>query len=277
MKLKELPLSLYYSLRLRHGKGSDPDPGSKPVVPVIISLTTIEPRLQIADLVIRSLKAQSVSPKKILLWVHESLEHSIPSKLFGLQDAVFEIRTTHLHCSHKKLIHTITAYPDEKIITCDDDLMYRPDWLSLLNEESLRFPHAIIANQTRTIKTDDKGEFLPYEQWPTDRWEGEDPARILPIGAEGVLYPPNTLHPLFNREDLFLKLSPKADDLWFKAMSLMNGTECRHASNSGKKGIPIMGSQKFSLKHVNIKEDLNSVQWEQLADHFGLREKLKTF
>lgn len=275
MKLKELPLSIYYSLRLRYGSAPQPERDSRATVPVIVSLTTIEPRLHIVDLVIRSLLAQSVVPKKILLWVHESLIPKLPSKLTVLQNEVFEIRATHLHSSHKKLVHTLKTFPADKVITCDDDLMYRPQWLSLLCEEADRHPGAIIANQTRTIRTDDHGKFLPYEQWPVDLEENPNPSLTLPIGAEGVLYPPGSLDSRFDQEELFLDLSPKADDLWFKAMSLLTGTECRRAGNSGKKAIPIMGSQKFSLKHVNIKKDLNSVQWRQLVDHFELNEKLE--
>ncbi|NER10750.1 hypothetical protein SAMN06265375_102270 [Muriicola jejuensis] len=273
MKLKEIPASLYHTFRLRllpaHRQGD------KPVIPVVVSLTTIEPRLGVVDLVIRSLLSQEVSPKKILLWIHESLLPFLPPRLTKLQNEVFEIRTTHLHCSHKKLIHTLKAFPSDPIITCDDDLMYRPEWLQRLYEESERYPGTIIANQTRTIRSDAQGDFLPYEQWPTDLPGQAGSAWVLPIGAEGVLYPPGSLDSRFDREDLFLKLAPKADDLWFKAMSLLKGTECMPATNSGKKGIPIMGSQKFSLKHVNIRKDLNSLQWRDLVKHFNLQKTLE--
>ncbi|WP_188371064.1 glycosyltransferase family 2 protein [Muriicola marianensis] len=274
MKVKEIPESLYQTLKLRYGTRYGPGSSSKPQVPVVVSLTTIEPRLRLVDLVIRSLLTQSVAPKKILLWIHESLLTKLPPRLTSLQNEIFEIRPTPLHCSHKKLIHSLEAYPSERIITCDDDLMYRPQWLQRLYEESERYPRAVIGNQTRTIRTDAQGNFLPYEQWPVDLPEQDASPWVLPIGAEGVLYPPGSLNPLYSRDDLFLKLAPKADDLWFKSMSLLNGTVCRPASNSGKKGIPIMGSQKFSLKHENIKKDLNSVQWRQLVDHFDLRKFL---
>ncbi len=273
MKVKEIPISLFQSLRLRLGPNRSSD--SSPRVPVVVSLTTIKPRLSSVDLVIRSIKKQSATPKKILLWVHESLMVDLPSRLTQLQDDLFEIRPTHLHCSHKKLIHTLAAYPEEKIVTCDDDLMYRPQWLNRLHEESLRFPNDIIANQTRTVQTDANGNFLSYENWPVDEPERTHGPRILPIGAEGVLYPPSCLDTRYSEEAVFLELSPKADDLWFKAMSLLKGTQCRRATNSGKKAIPIMGSQKFSLKHENIKKDLNSVQWQRLVTHFSLKEKFQ--
>lgn len=93
---------------------------------------------------------------------------------------------------------------------------------------------------------------------------------ILPIGAEGVLYPPGSLDPRFENEKLFMELAPKADDLWFKSMSLLQGTACRLAANRYKNAIPIMGSQKSSLKHINIKKDYNTAQWQQLVSFFEL-------
>ena len=93
---------------------------------------------------------------------------------------------------------------------------------------------------------------------------------ILPIGAEGVLYPPRSLDPRFENENLFMELAPKADDLWFKSMSLLQGTACKLAANRYKNAIPIMGSQKSSLKHINIKKDYNTAQWQQLVSFFEL-------
>ena len=237
---------------------------------MIVSLTTIEARLGNVDLVIRSLMNQSVQPKKIILWVHESLKKTIPSKLFELQNALFEIRTTHLHSSHKKLIHTMSSYPDTTVITCDDDLMYRPNWLYLLYKESQTHAGTIIANQTRTITKDHNGAYFPYAQWPVNQTEKYDDFRVLPIGAEGVLYPPECLDPRYGNENLFMELAPKADDLWFKSMSLLKGTPCKLAANRSKNAIPIMGSQKSSLKHINIKRDFNSIQWKSLSEYFYL-------
>ncbi len=270
MKVKELPLSIYTALRLRSLSQAKLHNTATPKIPVIVSLTTIEARLAMVDLVIRSLLCQTVSPKKILLWVHESLMNSLPTKLTELQGKHFEIRSTHLHSSHKKLIHSIKLFPGKAIVTCDDDLMYRPNWLNLIYNESLSYPQHIIANQTRTITQDAHGSYLPYVQWPVNQATKNNGMNILPIGAEGVLYPPSSLDPRFENEKLFMELAPKADDLWFKSMSLLQGTACRLAANRFKNAIPIMGSQKSSLKHINIKKDYNTAQWQQLVSFFEL-------
>ncbi len=270
MKVKELPVSWFRSVTLRAKSLSDLTDASKKDVPVVISLTTIESRLGSVDLVIRSLLDQTVKPRKIVLWVNDSLKDRIPSTLSKLQNPIFEIKFTPLFSSHKKLIHTIALNPRVPIITCDDDLMYRKTWLLKLYDQSLKYPNTIIANQVRTIKKDPNGAFLPYYQWPVNSGEQGGPRETLAIGAEGVLYPPHSLDNRYNDEALFMKLAPKADDLWFKSMSLLKGTPCKVSEDRSKNAIPIIGSQKSSLKNINIKKDFNSAQWANLVSYFDL-------
>ena len=123
--VKELPISLLRTAQLSNIPIGRLKRGPEKVVPVVVSLTSIPSRLKTLHLVIRSLLAQDVSPKKILLWLHEDLETALPSKLQQLICDRFEVRFSGLTCSHRKLIHSLEAFPEEVIITCDDDLMYR--------------------------------------------------------------------------------------------------------------------------------------------------------
>ena len=95
----------------------------------------------------------------------------------------------------------------------------------------------------------------------------------MPIGYGGVLYPPHTLFHEVQNRDLFLRLTPRADDLWFKAMSYLAGTQTRRSSQPGQKPIPILGSQKISLQKTNVKKDGNFVQWLALSEHYGFTGK----
>ena len=92
----------------------------------------------------------------------------------------------------------------------------------------------------------------------------------MAIGAGGILYPPKSLNPIVTDVELFLKLAPKADDLWFKAMSLIDGVQVFQSKNPPKRLIPLIGTQKISLKKENVDKDLNLKQWEQLTDYFNL-------
>jgi len=270
MKLKEIPSAIYHSLRLQAISFHKRQLDAVNVVPVIVSLTSIPTRLQTLHLVIRSLFDQEVLPKKIVLWLNDDLEKSIPKKLKQLENELFEIRFSKLHCSHRKLVHSLEAFPNEIIVTCDDDLMYRSDWLKLLYAAHLLNKTGIQANQTRYIRYSDTGELLPYTAWQLKKGDEFNQKAVIPIGAGGVLYPPNSLDNTVINSELFLQLTPKADDLWFKAMALLKETNSYLARERPKSPIPIFGSQKQALKKTNIGEDKNRVQWLAVTNYFNL-------
>lgn len=273
MKVKEIPISLFQSLRLRI-LSKKRLIKNEPKVPVIVSLATIPSRLHIVHITVRSILNQSVVPKKIILWLHEDLKTKVPKKLAKLQGEFFEIRFSKLTSSHRKLVNTLKIYPELAILTCDDDMIYRKNWLNNTYNSHLENSTAIIANQVRCISYDND-EVLPYTKWNTMGDACKNHLALLPIGAGGTLYPPNSLHEDVLDSELFLKLTPTTDDLWFKAMSLKKETISIFSKYPIRKPIPILGSQVVSLKKGNIKEDKNRVQWKNVADYYKLHELVK--
>lgn len=266
--VKELPFSIYHTLVLRVSSVDRMIRG-KETLPIVVSLTSIPDRLSTLDIVIRSLFRQTHLPEKIVLWLNEDLKNRLPKNLSRLQNHIFEIRYSPLTCSHRKLILSLEHFPDMPIITCDDDLIYHKEWLFKTYQEHLRYPNDIIANETTQIKYDDKGRFLPFIEW-RERETNYPALSLLPIGARGILYPPRSLHPTVLDQDLFLTLTPKADDLWFKAMALLQGTVSRQSNNPPQIPYPIIGSQKHALHKENVRKRKNEEQWEALANHFEL-------
>ncbi|MDT0608267.1 zinc-binding alcohol dehydrogenase [Croceitalea rosinachiae] len=273
MKVKEIPISLFHSLRLmtlskkrltKNGRNS----------PLIVSLATIPSRLNIVHLTIRSILNQSILPEKIILWLHKDLKNSIPKKLSRLEGEFFEIRFSKLTSSHRKLVNTLKIYPNHIIITCDDDMIYRKNWLENIYNAHQKSPTSIIANQVRCISYYDN-KVLAYTKWALINGACNNGKALLPIGACGTLYPPNSLFKDVINSELFLKLTPTTDDLWFKAMSLKQNTTSLLSEYLTKEPIPIWGSQGVSLKKGNIKEDKNRIQWRKVADYYSLHELVK--
>ena len=244
--------------------------GSETVVPVIVSLTSIPSRLGTLHLVIRSLLAQDVSPSKIVLWLHKDLQPSLPDKLQKLVCERFEIRYSGLTCSHRKLIHSLEVFPDDVIITCDDDLMYRKNWLSTFYQEHLANPTCVIGNHTSHINHDADGNPMPFKTWRQPLGNTTNPWAFIPIGDWGVLYPPHSLSEQVQDVRAFMELAPRADDLWFKAMALLAGTVSIQATQTPGEPIPIGGTQKIALKKENLGADKNTVQWQALEARYGL-------
>lgn len=270
--VKELPISIYTTLRLLLIPLKKLKKENKKTAPVTVSLTSIPSRFNTLHLVLRSLMFQDVRPKKIILWLNEEFKESLPKSLKRLECDFFEIRFSKLTCSHRKLVHSLKAFPNEIIITCDDDLMYRKNWLSLLYKEHKKNPDKIIGNHTVHINHDENKNPLSFKKWKYPVKDKVNPMAITPIGAWGVLYPPHSLSTKTTDEKLFLKLTPKADDLWFKAMALLEGTMSIQAKSIPKEPIPISGTQKISLKKSNLGMDKNTEQWSLVSNYFKLNK-----
>lgn len=271
MKLAELGPSLYHSFRLLLIPAKTIKKAESNQLPVVVSLTTIPSRLGKVALTVRSLLKTRSQPKKIVLWLNEDLKESLPKKLSVLQGEVFEIRYSPYTFSHRKLIHSLEAFPSETMITVDDDMIYHPQVFDLLYKCHQQYPNTVIANRIRYISYDHKGNVLPYLQWPhvTDATESKD--TMMPVGACGVVYPPGIFDSRVTDVDLIQKISPKSDDLWFKTMALLKGTKARLAQEMAPDPIPIIGSQKVALKKINNKQDYKRVQWEQIVKYFDIK------
>ncbi|WP_374548520.1 glycosyltransferase family A protein [Flavobacterium sp.] len=268
MKLKEYPISFFNSLKLLSipiEKLND----NRNSIPVIVSLTTIASRLSKVHITLRSVMNQSVKPEKIILWINENDREKIPPTLSKLTGSLLEIKFTPHKSSHKKLIPTLEMFPNKIIVTCDDDLIYEKKWLEKLYETHLKFPKDIICNKARRIGLINQNELLDYSQWKYNT--ENDFRKNLAIGEGGILYPPDSLYNVVTDYELALELTPNADDLWFKAMALLNNTNVRLAENPSKVFIPIPGTQKISLKKINVSQNKNVVQLQNLINHFDLK------
>ena len=275
MKLKEIPISLFKSVWLRASANRLQQQSLSPnsSFPVIVSLTSYGHRLQSVDLSVLSILNQSVIPKKIILWLHKEDMPLVPNRLAKLQNNVFELRETKLSKSHSKLIPALNAFPNLPIITIDDDLLYPKHFLAKFIQVHKSHPEAIVANQYRIIQKNENNSWKAYEDWPMNA-PVNNGKFVLPLGFGGVLYPPNSLHEeVFNLEQM-LALTPHADDLWFKTMALKQSTTVIANEEASRNLLPIWGSQKTSLKQINISENRNNQQWEALCEHYNLNKLL---
>ncbi|MET1260010.1 glycosyltransferase family A protein [Flagellimonas sp. DF-77] len=271
MKLSEIPVSFYHQARLALKKPSQLQGKGKPRLPVIVSLTSIPSRLHALSTTVRSLLCQDALPEKIVLWLHHDLEETLPRSLASLQGDIFEIRYSPYTFSHRKLIHSLDAFPDRIIITCDDDLIYHPSALKMTYEQHLKHPDCVIGNRCREISYDAEGAVRSYLQWPFVKEAKVDPWLLMPVGAFLVLYPPGILDEEAKNVDLFTEIAPKSDDLWFKTCALLKGKRSMASTNPPPEPIPVWGTQKVALKHVNNKMDFNRNQWEAISKHFGFK------
>lgn len=230
-----------------------------------VSLTSFGSRIEWCGPAIESIMEQTVKANRIVLWLGHEFEkpHMIPADLRLLEKRGLEIRFTDDIGPATKLIPALKAFPDDIIITIDDDTLYTYNLIDKLLRGHARHPKAVISDWQTNIHIKDNGESCYTED---DEYTMPTEPSILPvaIGGAGVLYPPHAMHPDVFDTKSFKELSPKADDLWFKVMQLKAGTPVFCIGDTCPTGERIISMEhhdhKLSLYHYNLQQGGNDRQ-----------------
>jgi hypothetical protein len=242
---------------------------------IIISLTTHKKRIFDVPLVIESLFEQTRKPNKIVLWLsdNEFNDSNIPLILKKQQERGLDINYCKNIKSYKKLIPSLKKYPNDIIITVDDDFIYPYDIIENLYSAYKKNPSNIYCYRCHKMIFGKDGKLKPYNKWIINYSNYESDLSIFPTGCAGCLYPPHILNEEVFNESVFLKIAPHADDVWFKAMSLMNNVKCQKVLYDTKM-IPLYNNQNIALEIKNVHNKQNDVQIKQVFDYYKLWDKL---
>lgn len=244
---------------------------------LIVSLTSYGRRVKkTLPSAVRSMLVQSRRPDKIVVWLDENkfTSENIPKNLKRLRDKYgVEICFCDDLKSYKKLIPSLLQFPDDVIVTVDDDWVYRRKTLEMLWNAYVADSKNIYCTLAHNPLFDADGHLMPYNKWRQNLVKDE-PGLLFPLGGSGTLYPPHSLYKQVVDIQLFTELAPQADDVWFWAMALKNGYRCRLAC--GKKmffPIDLIYQQTHkdaSLKESNLHENQNDVQIEKVVSYFNI-------
>lgn len=241
----------------------------------IVSLTTYSKRLHEVHLAIESIMEQTMKPNKIILWLDNSYKNiTLPKALQLQQKRGLEIHFCEDIRSYKKLIPTLSLYPNDAIITIDDDLIYEFDLLENLIIPYLSDPSYIYCHRQHRMKFNEEGTLLPYIKWEWNCKDTEPNITNFPTTGGGTLFPPNSLDKeVFNKE-IFMDICKFADDVWFKAMAIKKGTLSKKVFSHNEKGdeyIAIPNVQDMGLYNINVLGDsLNDKQIELVFKKYNL-------
>ena len=100
--------------------------------------------------------------------------------------------------------------------------------------------------------------------------------KLIPIGVGGVLYPPHYFKNVDFDEELIIRLCPTCDDLWLKAIGIVNGYQVAKVNLNSIEWFTIKSSQETSLMSSNTMNCCsNDEAWGNLNNHFNLLERLR--
>jgi len=261
----------------------------------IISLTSYGKRLvDIVPFALITLFNQSIRPDRILLWIANDEKEYVPSIMEKLIEKGLEIHFCDDIKSYKKLIPAIEIFPDDYIITADDDLYYPKNWFEQLMIEHKKHPKKIVCHRANGIKVDEEHNPIPYVKWDgcirpslyfASIFMQEEQSvlchqleSVFPTGGSGVLYPPSCFHKDITNRELFMKLAPHADDIWFWAMAVINEeyfgddspyTIIENGYSSNLQNIePIQRNRNNALWHYNCSQNGNDKQLKAVIEQY---------
>lgn len=239
---------------------------------VIISVTSYGRRINKAlPFCLYSIFKQTIMPSKVVL-VLDDYEKDLPGKdvEFFVNKGLTIIYDSRDLRSYKKLIPTMEHYPEDIIITVDDDIYYNKDMVSNLLKSYAKDKNAIHANRVHHITFDNLGNANGYSKWIsgnyTDRVESK---YIFPTGCGGIMYQKRLLHEDVLNYKLAKQLCPLADDIWFYVMAKLAGSRHVKVGNNNGYGINIDNfyqatHQGSRLEDSNVAENMNESQFQKV-------------
>lgn len=251
---------------------------------IIISLTSFPEAIPYAVESIKSILQGSLLPDKIVLYLDSQKfpDNTIPQELEILrsENSIFEVRFDPSEIrSYKKLIPALKDFPNDIIVTIDDDIYYPKNLLRSLVRLHRLLPNAIIAHRVRRIQIN-----KPYSKWRKYKWYDFIFRRhhfdyfAMQTGVGGVLYPPKSLDENMLDPALFMELAPTNDDIWFWAAAVSKGTYVVPVPN-GRNIVKEVGKpDNLALKAINLKsgDDRNREALDKILNYYPIiREKLE--
>ena len=224
---------------------------------LIVCLTSFSERLKEIPFCVYSLLTQELKPDKLILWLSyiefPNKEKDLPQYILDLKKNGLTIKWCDDLKSYKKIIPSLIEYPNDIIVTADDDIYYPKNWLKQLYDNHKKYPNCIISQRSRKILLNSNETLRSYNDWQLYDKENEPSFLTFPTTGAGALFPPNSLYKDVVKEEIFKKLSPNGDDIWIWGMAVLNQTK-----------IKCIGNNMNNLTYINLARECNIINEKTL-------------
>lgn len=247
---------------------------------IVVSLTSFPGRIHLVHETIRTiLNQKNVKPDCVELWLAMSQfpqgEAELPHELLQLKKYGLHLCWCDDIRSYKKLIPALKKHPDALLVTADDDVYYREDWLEKLYAGYQKAPGYVYCHRATQfyLKKDS------FDAVGGGRNYYKKPSYLNKlVGVGGVLYAPGVLHPDVTDEALFMELAPTNDDIWFWFMAILNDVRICVVGNHQPRPIAVVGAEQTE-KLTSINDKGEKKFWQQfhmlLKKYPSIEKKLR--
>lgn len=239
---------------------------------LIVSLTTYPARIDKIWIVIESILRQSYSADEIFLWLSKNQfpsRDSLPNNLIKIEKKGLTICFVDEDFkSHKKYFYAFKRFPNDLIVTVDDDIIYSPYLLERLINSHGRFPKTICCDRgLKMIKKNSK--ILPYNKWEFLHSSFGPSFSTFQTSGGGTLFPPLSFTEDVFNSDVFMRYCKLADDIWLNLMAIYSDTKTYKTDNE-EYILPLLffSATKSSLSDYNLYKNLNDTQLNEVRSYY---------
>ncbi len=251
-------------------------------IEVIITLTSIPKRFESLPVVLETLLSQTTKPDRIILWLSRTDRKGntiindideLPWQIKKQMLRGLEIKFCEDWRSYRKLLPSMLLHPNALHVTADDDTLYPKDWLERLYNSHIENPDCIICYRGVRISYDEMG-IKPYREWKEFTEANFQSLWLFPTGCDGILYPVNCFPDFAFDNSIFLHICETADDVWFKAMSILSNVKCVKIDSHHEDFQSISNNNdcESTLHYINNICGRNDLQIAAVFERFKINE-----
>ena len=233
---------------------------------IIASLTSYGFRINNSWIAIESIFRQKVKPDKIVLWISKDDKRYLSNNKFLKKQIKkgLEINFVEDIKAHTKYFYSFQKYPNELIVTFDDDIFYTKNTISELLKTKKIFPNCIVSNRCHEIKFNERERKIKsYNLWQHQISKSHKPSHFLfATGVGAVLYEPKLFDKEVLNKNAIIEYCEYGDDIWLKIMEIISKikvVQTRLKLFNGHQ-YRILLSQKEGLQDINIGANMNDKQ-----------------
>lgn len=247
---------------------------------IIVSVTSYGRRVtDVLPYTIYSLLKQTYKPDMVILWLDYDNwnDNNIPDSLKEMQKWGLTIKFCEDLKSYKKHVPALKTFPEASVITTDDDFYYSKYAIERLVKASNENVNYICTLRAHRPTFSANNKLLPYNSWDLlkhDTMTGP----LFPTTGGGCVFRQDLLHGDTTNAELFTKLCPKADDVWFYIMGVLKQTPVKVLPSWTLMMIPLDVFYQKSHRGANLQdsnrlESFNDVQLQNTMNHYNLTAK----
>lgn len=248
---------------------------------IIVSITSFPVRIDKVWLTIETILRQTKKPDMIILWLSKEqfpTKEILPRTLLAQEQRGLriELRDGDLR-SHKKYYYTLTEYPDDCLLTMDDDIFYPTYAIEKLYSYHEKYPEYIISNYSFRIKYAGKDPML-YSEWENNVKESAVGYDLFFGTGGGTLFPIGSLADEALNESVALKICRTADDVWLNGMCRLKKKKIVKTDYFSMI-LPVLIKNDLRLARENVDRTGNDCQIKELrrycVEMYGIDPFLK--